>query len=223
MATHLLAGERGYRIVSSRFPPVGAFDRVASPADLDAVLALEGMTNQRLRQELGQLQLVPPERRASGPGTTPVMAAFTHPNPEGSRFSDGSYGVYYSALDRDTAIRETVHHRELLLRRTQEPPTRLEMRCYVATLHGAVDDIRGQRPDLHHPTDYAASRAWAAGRRHQGSNGALYDSVRHAGGTCAALFYPDLVRACTQSVHLFYDWDGQRITDVVIASGLLRL
>ena len=31
------------------------------------------------------------------------MAAFTHLNPEGSRFSDGSYGVYYAAHTLATA------------------------------------------------------------------------------------------------------------------------
>jgi hypothetical protein len=52
------------------------------------------MTNPRLREEAGNLTLVPLEDRVSGPGTTPIMAAFTHLNPEGSRFSGGSFGVY---------------------------------------------------------------------------------------------------------------------------------
>ena len=88
-----------WRIVPSRFPPVGLFDRIASPGDLEALFELEGLTNPRLRQELGELSLVPPGRRISGPGTTPIMAAFTHPSPQGSRFSDGSYGVFYAGKD----------------------------------------------------------------------------------------------------------------------------
>ncbi len=36
-----------------------------------------------------------------------VMAPFTHLNPKGSRFSDGSYGVYYAAKRLSTAIAET--------------------------------------------------------------------------------------------------------------------
>src|SRR4051794_2233977 len=86
-----------YRLVPSRFPPTGLFDRVADPADLDAVFAIEALTNDRLRDEAGDLRLLPAEERISGPGTTPIMAAFTHLNPEGSRFSDGSFGVYYCA------------------------------------------------------------------------------------------------------------------------------
>ncbi|MDF2974655.1 MAG: uncharacterized protein K0R61_5105 [Microvirga sp.] len=38
------------------------------------------------------------------------MAPFTHLNPKGSRFSDGSYGVYYAADRLSTAIAETAHH-----------------------------------------------------------------------------------------------------------------
>jgi hypothetical protein len=30
---------QAYRIVPSRFPPVGVYDRIADPADLDAVFA----------------------------------------------------------------------------------------------------------------------------------------------------------------------------------------
>lgn len=54
---------------------------------------IEGMTNLRLRQETGRMDLVPPSRRCCGPGTTPIMAAFTHLNAEGSRVANGSYGV----------------------------------------------------------------------------------------------------------------------------------
>ena len=57
----------------------------------------------RIRDEVGQLQLVPPDERISGSGSTMVMAAFTHLNPEGSRFSDGRYGVYYAAHTLATA------------------------------------------------------------------------------------------------------------------------
>lgn len=72
-----------YRIVPSRFPPVGLFDAVADPDDLEAVFQIEAMTNDRLRDEVGEISLVLPEDRVSGPGTTPIMAAFTHLKPDG--------------------------------------------------------------------------------------------------------------------------------------------
>ena len=107
------------RLIASRYPTIGLYDAIADPADLEVVFAIEALTNPRLRNELGELQLVPTDERLSGTGSTPIMAAFTHLNPEGSRFSDGSYGVYYAAHDLDTAIAEVSHHRAIFLSRTQ--------------------------------------------------------------------------------------------------------
>ncbi len=110
------------------------FERVTDPADLDAVLALESLTNDRVRAEVGQLDLIPQEDRLAGPGTSAIMAAFTHLNPDGSRFSDGSYGVYYAGKTLETAIAETRHHREQFMRATAEPPMELDMRVYLADI-----------------------------------------------------------------------------------------
>lgn len=205
-----------YRIISSRFPPVGLFDRIAAPDDLESVFELEALTNPRLRQEWGELSLVPPGRRISGPGTTPIMAAFTHANPDGSRFSDGSHGVYYAARERDTAIAETIHHRQLFLRATAEPACVLQMRCYLAGVAGNLHDIRGGWPELHDPDSYAASQAAARQLRRDGSNGLVYDSARRRGGQCVAVFYPDLLAPVVQGAHLNYHWDGERISHFTV-------
>lgn len=220
---HRVEWRPAYRIVSSRFPPVGLFDAIAEPGDLEALYEIEGLTNPRLRAEMGTIALVPPQRRISGPGTTPIMAAFTHPNPEGSRFSPGDCGVYYAALDRETAIRETVHHRNRFLARTREPRCHIEMRCYVGDLAGELHDVRGGWPELHDPHSYVASQRAAAEWRAAGSNGVVYDSVRHAGGQCAAVFYPDLLGPVLQGAHLTYFWDGARIAQVVIAEQTMEL
>jgi len=115
-----------YRIVPSRFPPVGLFDRVADPIDLEMVFWVESLTNDRLREEAGELHLVRPEDRISGPGTIPIMAAFTHLNQLGSRFSDGSFGIYYASKSLDTAVHETVYHHEKFLRYSHEKPTEVQ-------------------------------------------------------------------------------------------------
>ena len=82
------------RIIASRFPTIDLFERVdADPAVWDALIAAEMLTNPRVRDEIGEIALVPPEERITGPGATWVMASFTHLNPNGSRFSDGSYEV----------------------------------------------------------------------------------------------------------------------------------
>lgn len=219
---HHLRWQRAYRIVPSRFPPVGVFDAIADPADLEALFRIEALTNPRLREEWGELSNVPKDRRVSGPGTTPLMAAFTHVNPEGSRFSDGSFGVLYLAHEFDTAVEETVFHREQFLAATREPPITVTMRCYVSAVYGSVHDIRGGWPAEHDPDNYAASRKLGMRLRKDGSNGIAYDSVRRAGGECAALFHPDLARPCVQGKHLMYRWDGNRITQVLEVHAVRR-
>ena len=206
---------QAYRIVPSRFPPVGVFDRIAEPGDLEALYAIEAMTNPRLRDDIGELRLVPPERRISGPGTTPVMAAFTHLNPEGSRFSDGSWGVFYAGHSVATAVEETVYHRERFLAATAEPPCDIEMRCYRTSIQAKLHDLRGGWKPEHDPDHYAAGVALARRLRSEGSDGLVYDSVRHRGGECVAVFYPDRVAPCTQAQHLMYRWDGTRIALVL--------
>lgn len=214
--------QRAYRIVASRFPPIGVFDAIADPKDLDALYTIEALTNPRLREESGELANVPRERRVSGPGSAPLMAAFTHLNPEGSRFSDGHYGVLYLSHEFETAVEETVFHRERFLAATREPPIDLTMRSYVSGVHGMLHDIRGGWKAEHDPVSYAVSRKLGARLRKQGSNGIAYDSVRKAGGQCAGLFYPDLASPCVQGKHLIYRWDGEKIAQVLEVSAVRR-
>jgi hypothetical protein len=100
-----------HRIVASRLPTIHLFERVADPADWDALYELESRTNPRIRTQLGELHLVPVADRVSGPNASIVMAPFTHLSPPGTRFTDGHFGAYYAA-DRLTAIAETRFHRE---------------------------------------------------------------------------------------------------------------
>jgi hypothetical protein len=206
-----------YRIVPSRFPPVSLFERVADPADLEAVFLIEAMTNDRLREEAGQLALVPPEDRVAGPGTTAIMAAFTHLNPDGSRFADGSYGVFYAGRTLETAIAETRHHRARFLRATEEPAQEIDMRVYAVDLDADLHDVRAlreARSELYDPERYDAAQRFAADLRETGSNGIAYLSVRHDGGECVAVFRPRLLSNCRQERHLCYVWDGDAITTV---------
>jgi hypothetical protein len=206
-----------WRIVPSRFPPISVFERVADPADLDAVIAIESLTNDRLRDEIGEIALVAPGDRVSGPGSSVIMAPFTHPNPAGSRFSDGSYGVFYAARQIETAVAETSWHREIFMRATRQGRMELDMRVYATDLRANLHDLRGRRDKyaaVYRREDYAAGRQLAAALRRDGSNGIAYDSVRRDGGTCAAIFRPRVLSNCRQERHLCYVWNGERIEQV---------
>lgn len=217
ISTRHIHWPRSIRIVPSRFPPVNLFERVTDPADLEAVLAVESLTNDRLRDEVGDIRLVSPEDRVTGPGAGYIMAPFTHVSPIGGRFTDGTYGAYYTARNRDTAVAETVYHRERFLAATEEPAMELDMRVLVANLSGDLHDVRGMReqlPEVYHADDYAGSQGLARRLRAEGSRGIAHDSVRHPGGECAAVFRPPILSRCRQSAHLGYVWDGTRISAV---------
>lgn len=205
------------RIIPSRFPPIQLFERVTDPADLDAVMALESLTNDRVREEVGKLELIPHEDRVAGPGTSAIMAAFTHLNPQGSRFSDGTYGVYYAGKTLETAIAETRYHSARFMLATQQPPIELDMRVYLADVDQDLHDIRGMRetlPDVYATDNYYASQALGKRLREQRSWGIAYESVRHADGECIGIFRPPALSHCRQAQHLCYVWDGTRISTV---------
>ena len=206
-----------YRCIPTRYPPIALFERVARPEDLEAVLAIEMLTNPRVRQEVGELALVPREDRVSGPGSSVIMAAFTHLNPHGSRFSDGGYGVYYAARSLDTAIAETRYHRARFMAATREAPMRLEMRAYLADLAASLHDLRGRRDlaAVYDPDRYEASQALGRKLRESGSWGLAFDSVRHAGGKCAAVFRPKALKNCRPGPHFVYVWNGVHIEEVL--------
>src|SRR5215216_3540484 len=145
------------RIIPSVFPPIDLFERVADAEHLEAVHTIESAFNPRLREAAGDLSLVPRGERVVGPGAGYVMAAFTHVSPDGSRFSNGTYGVLYAAQREPTAIAETRYHRERFMRATRQPRLELDMRVLSLTVKAPLHDLRGMRsilPDIYHLDDY---------------------------------------------------------------------
>jgi hypothetical protein len=215
-----------FRLVPSRFPPITLFERVADPADLDVVYAVEALTNPRLRQEAGDISLVPPDERIGGPGSSPVMAAFTHLNPGGSRFSDGSYGVYYAARTLKTSVREVSHHQARFLAATREPPISIDLRCYKASVRQPMHDIRGRQATLapvYAADDYGASQRFGAALRQRGSWGVVFGSVRDPGGECVGVFRPRALGPALQGQHVTLQWNGELIESWYVKSELRRL
>lgn len=210
-----------YRLIPSRYPTVGLYDAIADPADLEVVFAIESFANPRLRQEAGELHLVAPEERVSGPGATPVMAAFTHLNPEGSRFSDGSYGVYYAAHSLPTAVAEVGHHRAVFLRRTDEPAIDLDLRLITANVEADLHDLGSARDEAANagrfavvldPDDYGPSQALGRALREAASWGLRWPSVRDPAGECVGIFRPRALRHAKAAAHIALHWDGESFT-----------
>jgi hypothetical protein len=200
------------RLVPSRYPVVGLFDRVAIPEDLSALFELESWTNDRINAELGILHTIPREEWVTGrPMSSVIMAAFCHPRAGGSRFSTEERGAWYAARTLPTALAESIHHRTAELREVGGFETRVEMRVYVADFRAKFHDIRtadGPARALYDPDDYSVSQAFGRRLLADGSNGIVYRSVRDSSGECIACFRPSLVRNVRVGGHYEFRWEG---------------
>lgn len=208
--------ENVHRLIPSKFPPVSLFDWAESEEELEQIALLEGLTNERILAELGKIQLIKKEDWVGGPGSTPLMAAFTHIG-FASRFSDGSFGIYYAASSLETAIRETCFHRERFYSASGEKPCSIAMREYTSRLKKPLIDISATRytalldPE---PAFYAKSQEFGRKIHDENHWGLFYPSVRNPEGQCMAILRPPALEIPVQGCHLRYIWDGQRIAEV---------
>ena len=201
----------GYRIIRTIYPPVDLFEDIADPADWELLVSAEAKLNPRIRDEVGNLALVPADRRIFGPTASIAMGAFTHVSADRpSRFSDGSYGVWYCGDRVEVALAETAYHFQRFMRATDEPPAAADFRLLTCPVGGAVEVA---------PEDCLAPQDWAPGQRlgrqmrGDGLDGILYRSVRYPEGDALAMFWPDcLTLPITQNQQFRYRWDGARMT-----------
>lgn len=208
--------EHQYRIIPSEYPPINFFETLVDAELMEELFYIESLTNDRLRDQVGDIALVAAENRICGPGSSPVMAAFTHTSVNcPSRFSDGSYGVYYAAQTLQTAIVETKFHRARFLAYTNEAAGEIDMRVYIGEIVKPLHDIRFDHyNNLHNPIDWTPSQQFGQNLKTINSWGLVYRSVRNPGGKCIAALRPPTVSIPRQGPHLSYVWDGKTICKV---------
>jgi hypothetical protein len=192
-----------YRLIPSRYPPISAFESVTSPEDLEAVMDLEGWSNDRLVIERVS-RLTKSEWVYGVPNASVIMASFLHGGLSGLRFTGPDLNGWYASLAHRTAIAEVAHHlrREAINMRISS--LTLQYRTCTAQVAGGYHDIRGisaARPELYRPDDYMASQAFGKAIRTSGGDGILYDSVRHVGGTNVVALRPKNVRNVVMGTH----------------------
>jgi hypothetical protein len=207
-----------HRLIPSRYPPLSLFDWADSREELEQIAYLEGLTNDRLKNEYGCIALVEKEDWVGGAGSTSLMAAFTHFGP--SRFSDGtSYGIYYAADSTRTAIAETKFHRERFLSASNEPPCIIQMREYTAYVTKCLIDLCDPmyaeylNPDVN---SYVKSQGLGREIKQLREWGLLYPSVRDQNkqAKCVAIFRASALSLPIQAGHYDYIWDGHSIGEV---------
>lgn len=202
----------GYRIIRTIFPPVDLFeDLTADPADWEALASFEAKTNPRVADDVGNLALVPAGRRVHGPTASLAMGCFTHVSPDRtSRFSDGSFGIWYCGDRLEVALAETAHHFERFMRATNQPKGEADYRLLTCVVAG---DLEPAPEDCLQPDNWSAGQAAGAAARRAGADGMLYRSVRYPAGEAAALFWPDcLTLPISQNQQFRYRWDGRQMT-----------
>ncbi len=197
------APQPSYRLIPSRFPPIGLFDTVATAADLRAVLELVGWTNDRLvADRIGRL---PEHEWVYGRANASiVMATFLHVPADGMQFNGAALGAWYAAASLTTSVVEVAHHlrREAVARGL--PALRRSYRTYTAELVGAYLNICGEqaaRADVYASDSYAASQALGETVRAAGGAGIVYDSVRHQGGVAVVAYRPRNIGNVMQTDH----------------------
>lgn len=210
-----------YRVILSRYPQIHLFERVSSPKDWEVLYAVESLTNPRLRDEVGDIRLVPPEDRVYGEGASWIMAAFTHPpvDGRGGRFNR-DFGIHYCAAHEAVAIAESSFHRARFLRESRIDKATQEMRVIRAhlgpvTLHD-LRHLAGQA--IYHPDDYGEAQQLGYALRDARSFGVRYQSVRTR-GECHGVMR---ARALSDAIHwryLRYHYDQGAIVDVESVDG----
>jgi hypothetical protein len=201
------------RIIRSIHPPIDLFEDIADPRDWPLLISAEQKTNPRLMESIGRLDLVPAERRVSGPGASYLMAPFTHATTDRpSRFSDGSFGVLYVGEGFETALFETIHHHQRFMRATNElAGWTSQFRELVLDVEAELAELRVDPPAGVLAENYAVAQALGASLKAAGSEGVVYPSVRRPDGQCVGLFYPDRCANVRQGRHLDYHWNGERV------------
>lgn len=224
-----LAGEplQAYRLINSKFPPIALFDDVADANEFDALFQIQALTNPRLLNEVGVIELIPRDQIPFGiPGCSYATGPFTHVNPQGSRFSDGSFGVLYLADTMETALAEVAYHQQQYWSKVEN----LSYERFVFrglscrfTDSGMKDaTVLPMNDPIYHTDDYTHARQLGREVKAAACPGLKYGSVRSAGNHCWALMTPMVVASIHQTAHYEMIWNGG-INSVNLISGAERV
>lgn len=137
---------------------------------------------------------------------------------QASRFSDGSFGVWYGCDSVQTTVFESAYHwyRGLLSDAGFEREMVLsERKLYSVACNAALLDFRlvahEQFPDLIHKTDYSFTQSIGARIHREGHPGLLISSARYQDGENYAVFNPTVLSNPRHYCQLTYRLEAQHI------------
>jgi hypothetical protein len=136
---------------------------------------------------------------------------------QASRFSDGTYGVWYGSDSVETTVHESAYHwyKGLLSDAGFDTGAVVaERKVYRVACAAALLDLRAASkayPDLLHPSDCAFCQSVGARIHREGHPGLLTPSVRRPEGENVVVFNPDVLSNPVLTCHLTYRLDGDQI------------
>jgi hypothetical protein len=127
-----------------------------------------------------------------------------------SRYSDGTFGVWYGAGDLETTVHETAYHwRNKLLADAEgflRPGVSVDRKVYQVRCDAALIDFRpivSAHPDIVHPNDYTLTHAVGHKINREGHPGLVSESAR-CNGEVYAVFTPNVLSDVRHACFLTY-------------------
>lgn len=134
-----------------------------------------------------------------------------------SRFTDGSYGVWYGSESVETTVYESAYHwfQGLLCDAGFERMSVIaERKVYSVACDAALLDLRkaaDDYPDLLNRSDYSFCHSVGARIHREGHPGLLTHSLRRAGGENLCVFNPAVLSHPRHNCQLIYRLEGDQI------------
>jgi len=188
-------------------------DLTSNPAEWSLALQIEGEVN-RPRNRSRTSVIGSPFEEARW--FSVIVWPFT--NWRASRFSDGTYGVWYGSESVETTVYESAYHwyRALLTDAGFERTTVVAKRdVYWVACRAALLDFRSKTekfPDLLSPSDYVFCQSVGNRIHQEGHPGLITHSVRRPAGENVAIFNPDVLSNPRRTDQLTYRLEGDRIS-----------
>lgn len=137
---------------------------------------------------------------------------------QSSRYSDGSFGVWYGADSVQASVYETAYHwyHGLLLDAEgfAGESVAIERKVYNVTCVALILDLQpcvGEFPALLHKTDYSFTQQVGLRLQHEGHPGLLAPSVRYPEGLNYVVFNPAVLSSPRVNCMLTYRLKGEHI------------
>lgn len=136
---------------------------------------------------------------------------------QASRFSDGSFGIWYGCDSVETSVFETVYHWVngfLKDAGFEKENVIAERKLYLVACDAALLDFRPhalKSPGLVHKSDYSYTQAIGARLHREGHPGLVTASARHVAGHNYVILNPNVLSNPRQHCQLRYQLAGNRI------------